>query len=170
METQARPKPCAPFSPVSSPSFAPIRHLCQLRPSYDHSTNSTLLRFKTLFPATESVELSNPEKPPSPFIRPGGQNACGSTQIVSISATALAVLAELSDTKKPFSATRSLPLPRFVPSTWPKLDPMSSLPSTPIRGPGFPWLKPPEGPRQKCHSVTFLQLRKCHKCLNSKNL
>ncbi len=134
METQTRP-------PQALRSFL-ARFLAAVRkPSthvsatarYDHSTNSILLRYKTPLPATESVELSDSKKPPCPLIKPGRQNACASTLTVAIAATALAVLAELSDTNKLFSATKSLPLPNSPPSTRAKLSPAQSPPRTAVR-------------------------------------
>ncbi len=50
----------------------PIRHMCQLRPSYDHSTNSTPRRYESRFFSYEGVECSylcvdaNPLNIPAP--------------------------------------------------------------------------------------------------------
>ena len=134
METQAR-LPQGPRSFLAR-FLAAIRNLsthvsatAQLRP-VDKFDTYQIQNASPSYGKCRNVEI---EKAPGPLIRPGGQNACGSTQIVAIPATALAVLAELSDTKKPFSATKSLPLPRFIPSTWAKLSPSQSLPRTPVQ-------------------------------------
>ena len=134
METQARP-PQGPRSLLAR-FLAAIRNLsthvsatAQLRP-VDKFDTSQIQNASPSYGKCRNVEI---EKAPGPLIRPGGRNACGSTQIVAIPATALAVLAELSDTKKPFSATKSLPLPRFIPSTWAKFSPAQSLPRTPVQ-------------------------------------
>ncbi len=73
----ARLHPCVPLRPHTalprrnSPCLLlnqmpaiqhPILHMCQLRPSYDHSTNSTLLRYKQLF--SRYGECRNVECPP----------------------------------------------------------------------------------------------------------
>ena len=68
--TPRNPSP-SPLSPTPRHP-APIRHMCQLRPSYDHSTNSTPPRYKSRFFSYESVESpylrvdTNPPNIPSP--------------------------------------------------------------------------------------------------------
>ena len=57
------PMPSTPRNP-SPPPFpptprhpTPTRHMCQLRPSYDHSTNSTPLRYKSPLPRYEECRM-----------------------------------------------------------------------------------------------------------------
>ncbi len=69
-QTQSEIRHPRPLSPTRHP--APTLHMCQLRPSYDHSTNSTPPRYKSRFFSYEGVESpylrvdTNPPNVPSP--------------------------------------------------------------------------------------------------------
>ncbi len=69
----ARPHSCIPLRPptychdeIRQPSSSPqhpaiqppIRHMCQLRPSYDHSTNSTPFRYESRFLSYDRCRMS----------------------------------------------------------------------------------------------------------------
>ena len=115
METQARPPQVlrlllSRFLAVICNHSTHVSATAQLRPLDKFDTSQIQNAFSS-YGKCRIVEL---EKPSGPLITPVGQTSCGSTPIVVIAATALAVLAELSDTKTSLSDTNHLPLPYGV--------------------------------------------------------
>ncbi len=62
----SRRNPSSPLSPSIPLHPTPTLHMCQLRPSYDHSTNSTPLRYESRFFSYESVECVDANTPNIP--------------------------------------------------------------------------------------------------------
>ena len=166
METQARP-------PQALRSLL-ARFLAAVRHHSTHVSATAQLRLldtfdtsqiQSAFPSYGKCRIVEIGKAPQPIHKTGRPKRLWQYSNRSYPSYGTGSTGRTFRYKKAFFSYAESATARVRPSPWPKLSPIASLPRTPIHSPGFPWQNPPKGPRPKCHSVTFLQLRKCHTCL-----